>query len=684
MRLPPDMTDQLRLQTLILLDLIAPDMLKRSISICVMLGLCWLGGAREAVWWVLAGALYTEVGLYVATSQIPERVRRGLEPHDRAPIVPVLLFWLNNLMSVMIYSLPSVLLAGQPSLQLFICGIVWSFGLLVHMSNLFNTAPLYSASHVVPAYSVVALVIWAAMGQELAPGPDWQWLLVAGMGIFFGVNTAQVGANQRGVVADLRVARAEAQGRLDRLLHLAEHDPLTGLLNRRAFDERLDHALARGGATVFLLDIDGFKPINDSYSHAGGDAALMAVADRLRTAVGETGHIARLGGDEFAIAIEMSEIEGRPEWMTDALLTAIARPISFGKIAIHVTASIGIADSRRVPGSLEALLAAADQAMYRAKSSGGDRCCRFEPVDYPVRPTLADRARLLDALDAGEIRAHYQPKVSLSDGRIIGFEALARWTDRNGTVHGPSQFLAQIHELGLIAEFTSRIARQVVADVGGLIRSGLDPGHVSINVPEVSLTTLSGRKAILRILDLDPGVTPHLTLEITEDVFLGRASDGVRTSISAIRSRGARISLDDFGTGFASFQNLRQLDYDELKIDRSFVAGLGRDPSADVLIGGFLDIANGLGVEVVAEGIETPEQRARLLEMGCTLGQGYLFGKAMPFDETELRLQAEASGKTIALASRAGAGHRGTGTGPLPGPVALPAPGAQPAAAKRP
>ena len=675
MRLPPDLADQLRQQTLILLDMIQPELLKRLAVIAVPLGLCWLAGERAALWWMVAAVLYTEFGLWVAMSQIPERVRQGLDDPKGAPMAAVLVFWLNNLLSILIYSLPTVLLAGQPSLQLLLCGLVWSFGLLVHMANIFNTAPLYSASHVVPAYSMVALALWTASGQQFVAGPDWQWLLVVAMVAFFGVTAAQMGFDQRHVMADLRSTRAEAEGRLDRLMHLAEHDSLTGLLNRRAFDDRLDIAIARGGTTVFLIDLDGFKPINDSYSHAAGDAALVAVAERLRAAVGANGHIARLGGDEFAVALETSDPGGRLEWITDAMLTQIAKPIAFGKGVIHLTASIGIADSRRVPGTIEALLSAADQAMYRAKSSGGDRSCRFDPADFPVRPTLMDRTRLLEAMTDGRIVAHYQPKVCLDDGRIVGFEALARWVEPEGVLRPPSEFLPQIHESGLIAEFTARIARQVVRDIGHLLEEGHDPGQVSINVPEISLTSLSGRKEILRILDMDRAVTPHLTLEITEDVFIGRASDVVRSSIAAIRARGARISLDDFGTGFASFQNLRQLDYDELKIDRNFVSGLGQDHSAEVLIGAFLEMAQGLGVDVVAEGVETADQRAQLLRLGCRLGQGYLFGKAMPIAETAIRLSALTRGPKLAA--------QGGGSATQP-PDPFPAPGQHRAAAKRP
>ena len=674
MRLAPDLEDQFRTQSLMMLDTLRSGMSRRLASLVIPLVLCWIAGETVVVGLLIAAALYTEIGIAMIRRQVPERVSIGVECGSEVPLGTILTFWLNSVLTLVLFGIPTLVLAAQPSVPLLICGLIWSLGLLVYMDHAFNSAPLYAKGHLVPAYGIVLLTIWQASGQTFQPAPGWHWVLVVGMGVFFGASTAQIRADQKAMVADLWTARAEAQGRLDRLIHLGEHDPLTGLLNRRAFDDRLESFIAKGGATVFLIDLDGFKPINDSYSHAAGDAALVAVAERLRAAVGGDGVIARLDGDEFAVCLDTADPGGRLEWLTDAMLTQIAQPIPFGKGVLHLTTSIGIADSRRVPGPVEALLGAADQAMFRAKSSGGDRSCRFEPGEFAVRATLKDRARLIEAMERGRIVAHYQPKVRLADGSIVGFEALARWVEPDGALRSPGEFLPQIRELGLTAEFTSRIARQVVRDVGRLRAAGFDPGQVSINLPEVSLTSLSGRKDILRILELDPKVTAHLTLEITEDVFIGRANDVVRTSIAAIRARGARVSLDDFGTGFASFQNLRQLDYDELKIDRSFIAGLGQDHSAEVLIGSFLTMAQGLGVDVVAEGVETADQRAALMRLGCSLGQGYLFGKAMPIAETEIRLQSRIPSPPFGAAM---------GRSPMPPPDARAAPGLQQLAAKR-
>lgn len=186
--------------------------------------------------------------------------------------------------------------------------------------------------------------------------------------------------------------------------------------------------------------------------------------------------------------------------------------------------------------------------------------------------------------------------------------------------------------MGLQGRFMSSMSRQVIADIAAMLDAGVDPGQVSLNLSDVALATLPGRSEITDLLAQSPAVTEHLTFEITEDVFIGRAAETIQNSIAAFRAHGVRISLDDFGTGFASFHHLRQLEFDELKIDTTFVAGLGHDPTADVLVRGFLDIASGLGVSVVAEGVETEQQRQDLINMGCLTAQGYLFSSAVPCD----------------------------------------------------
>lgn len=230
----------------------------------------------------------------------------------------------------------------------------------------------------------------------------------------------------------------------------------------------------------------------------------------------------------------------------------------------------------------------------------------------------------------------------LGTGAVCGYEALARWQHPTRGLLLPAQFLPAVNELGLQGDFLSAMAQHVFSDVSRMVADGLAPGQVSINVPEVTMATHSGRQDLNRLIAAHPGASGHITFEITEDVFVARAGDMIKDSIAHFRREGVRISLDDFGTGFASFQHLRQLEFDEMKIDSSFVAGLGQDPAAEVLIRGFLSIASGLGVMVIAEGVETSLQLSHLRRMGCTFGQGWHFGKAMPVEEVRIRLFAEA------------------------------------------
>ena len=247
--------------------------------------------------------------------------------------------------------------------------------------------------------------------------------------------------------------------------------------------------------------------------------------------------------------------------------------------------------------------------------------------------TPQDKQSLTDALTNGAVRPHYQPKVHLASGEIAGFEALARWYHPDGSVRRPGTFVDQIVELGLQGDFVFSMARQVVADIGTCLDRGLDPGQVSLNIPEVALATISGRQELQDILDRSPRVRAHLTFEITEDVFIARSADVIQTSITGFRDQGIRISLDDFGTGFASFHHLQRLDFDELKIDTDFVRGLGHNSTAEVLVRGFLDIASGIGVDVVAEGVETTDQERALTNMGCPMGQGHLYSAALPLED---------------------------------------------------
>lgn len=396
----------------------------------------------------------------------------------------------------------------------------------------------------------------------------------------------------------------------------------------------------RLGVTVFLLDLDGFKPINDSYSHSAGDVVLCAVAQRLRQLVGADGHVARLGGDEFAVVKTTITSPRTAQQFGHSLIRAVTEPIPFEQKMLGVGVSVGIARQGHDTPDLPALMSGADQAMYLAKQDPERQPRIFDKGAFPVRASLEDRNILIAAMQNLEIMPHYQPKVSLDTNRIVGFEALSRWQHPTRGLLSPAEFLPQINELGLQGTFMIHTAQQVLRHIQTITAQGLDPGQMSINVSEVTLATVSGHNDLMALIDEYPHLRKHLTFEITEDIFIARSGDMIQRSIANFRRTGVRISLDDFGTGFASFQHLKDLEFDELKLDTAFVRDLGIDPAARILIDGLLTIGSGLGAQVVAEGVETPHQRDMLQQMGCHVVQGYFYGMAAPISETIMRLGA--------------------------------------------
>jgi diguanylate cyclase (GGDEF)-like protein len=627
----------LRHQTRIVLHITSRDLLKRVAAMALVLCICWYSGAGNEVFVTAGVILMTEVIARYCDDILPDR-------DDDLGLPLILTVWAVNSVSTVAYLWPGVILAGQGSVALLLAGFMWMFGLFVHISNTFVALPVYNWSQMVPAFFTALVLIWTASQAGHAPGPPGEWLvLMALMGVYAS-NTAETLNQQKDTQRALNAARAEATQRLRALEHMTQHDALTGLRNRQAFDTEVGNLLSRrkadGRVAIFLLDLDGFKPINDTYSHDAGDTVLVTVARRLESIAAESGIAARFGGDEFGLALTGISTDAAALRVADRIIAALSQPIPWGEKMLRTAASVGICLSGRTENSVSALCAAADQAMYRAKSDGVGRAVLFDSRSFPARLTLRDRLALSEAVASGQIRPHYQPKVDLATGDVFGFEALARWHHPDRGLLHPSTFLPQINELGLQGDFLNAMASHVLRDIEGLIADGLDPGQVSINLPEIALATHSGRQDLDRLLAAHRSALPHIIFEITEDVFIARSADMIQDSIARFRLAGLRISLDDFGTGFASFQHLRQLEFDELKIDPSFVRDIGTDPAATVLVEGFLAIARGLGVTVIAEGVETEDQRQRLLALGCRYAQGYLFGHAMPLAETRIRLMA--------------------------------------------
>ncbi|SMY08975.1 putative bifunctional diguanylate cyclase/phosphodiesterase [Flavimaricola marinus] len=630
--------DTLQNELMLVMQVSMRDLFKRLTSILPMLMICYMVSDPFLVFLLAAVILLTEVILRVCTSILPEHP-------SEISIALILVMWTTNSVSTFAYLAPAILLTMQPSVPLLLTGFVWVFGVSVYITNTFTALPYYNWSQLVPGFLVVVISMVTANQSGHVAGAAWEWWMAAGIMVIYGSNTVQTLIMQKATQTALNAARQEANARLAALEKLTRRDSLTGLLNRRAFEDKvaaLIQSRAYGGqVAVFLIDLDRFKPINDSYSHDAGDQVLVTLAQRLTEAAGDIGVAARFGGDEFAFAKPGLRSAQEAEALGAALLASIEEPIVYEGRKLRVGASLGIGMTGMGNNQVDAICAAADQAMYRAKTDTGTKVILYHKEDFAPRVTLQDRACIIDALEKGQIGPHYQPKVNLRTGCLTGFEALARWDHPERGLLLPGRFLPQIDELGLQGDFLNHMAEAVLSDVTGLLAEGLNPGQVSINVPEVTLATYSGRQDLDRLLEKFAGAKPFITFEITEDVFITRAGDFIQESISHFRAQGVRISLDDFGTGFASFQHLRELEFDELKIDTSFVAGLGIDPSAEVLVEGFLSIAKGLGVDVIAEGVETDAQRNRLLELGAHFGQGWRFGRAIPLDEARVRMIAE-------------------------------------------
>ena len=419
--------------------------------------------------------------------------------------------------------------------------------------------------------------------------------------------------------------------------HRALHDPLTGLPNRALFADRLTVALLqsdrRGMVAVLFLDLDHFKLINDSRGHRAGDELLQRFAARLKTVMRPGDTLARFGGDEFCIVCSGLTSDDEAVRIAQRLLEELALPFSLTTGDHFVSASIGISLADGPCRPAEDLIREADAAMYRAKDGGR---ARFEIFDEVMRANATRRLRLDNDLrraleeDGDELLAHYQPIVSMPDGAVVGVEALVRWEHPQRGLLAPGEFISVAEDSGAIVALGDHVLRLACRQAAEWIE-GLEGGPfwVSVNLAprQVALPGLGDRVvAILAETGLDPA---RLHLEITESALLEESELTIRNLLD-LTAIGVQLVLDDFGTGYSSLAYLRRFPIAAIKIDRRFIAGLGRNPEDTTIVEAILRMAAGLRMEVVAEGIETTSQAAILHEMGCRTGQGYLWSRPVP------------------------------------------------------
>jgi len=442
---------------------------------------------------------------------------------------------------------------------------------------------------------------------------------------------------------ELERAHQATRAAQQRAQQLADHDALTGIPNRRKFWLRLDAAVAhaRSGAASFavvVIDLDGFKPINDLQGHGAGDLVLREVARRLRDAIRADDTVARLGGDEFALIVAFGSgaaVQSAGE-LADRLIDAISRPLAIDGATGRLGASIGIAHCPKDGTDAHDLLRKADIAMYRAKQAGGNQYCVFESsMEEQLRTQAELEAALRAAVDAGAVIPYYQPIVDMQERRLHGFEVLARWNDpRHGSV-APDVFVPLAEKTGLISAMAIRLLRSACRDS----RQWPADLTISLNVSPGQLRDMQFATQLVDVLQ-DEGFPPaRVAIEVTETALI---PDVVRANsvLSMLRALGIKVALDDFGTGYSSLSLLHQFPFDLLKIDRSFIAALHDTPERTTIVSATVRLATGLGLPVVAEGIEDGETAALLARMGCRYGQGFHFGKPMPTD----RAAAYASG----------------------------------------
>ncbi|MFB3777778.1 MAG: EAL domain-containing protein [Bryobacteraceae bacterium] len=460
----------------------------------------------------------------------------------------------------------------------------------------------------------------------------------------------------RGVVQRGRDGRAiRMAGSQTDVTRTKAFDPLTGLPNRVMFNDCLAGALERAkygqkcSFAVLFLDLDHFKDVNDSYGHIVGDELLVQVAERLRGAVrtAPSPHhprpldvVARLGGDEFAVLIEYPDILNAASLVSARIQAEFERPFPVAGTTMFTTVSIGIACSNGQYQSPVEVLRDADTAMYRAKQRGR---ARSEVFDEEMRASAIDRLQLMNdlplALEQGQFLLHYQPKVRLRDGALLGFEALVRWQHPTRGLLLPTRFIPLAEETGHIL----RLGRWVLREACTALRSW--QRELSTNAPVEMSVNLSAKQfrdpdlaATIETILRETGLAPAcLQLEITESVLVEDA-DAVATVLARLKTLGIGFKVDDFGTGYSSLNYLHLLPFDALKIDRSFVIGLTKKGNSNELVKAILSLGETLGMEVVAEGIETPEQASALSSIGCVCGQGYLYSRPLPAEDAKAML----------------------------------------------
>ena len=454
--------------------------------------------------------------------------------------------------------------------------------------------------------------------------------------------------------AELRILAvrdiSERKEAAERIAHLAFHDALTGLPNRSVFADHLARTVVKAdeGAehvAVLCVDLDGFKAVNDIYGHPAGDALLIAAAQRLRSAVRGHELVARLGGDEFAVIQSGGEQPGHAGLLAQRIVDALSEPFAIGPDTVRMSASVGVALFPADAADPESLIKNADMALYRAKADGRGTARFYEAaMDEALRRRRQLEADLWQAIGRGELSVHYQPLADLGSGRILGFEALLRWTHGRLGEIGPAAFIPLAEESGLILKLGEWVLREACREAARWTPAL----KLSVNLSPVQFTQgdlAAEVEAILAETGLDP---VRLELEVTEGLLIKDPGKAIAI-LERIKALGVQISMDDFGTGYSSLSYFRMFPFDKVKIDQSFIRDMIDNPQARAIIRSVIGLGRGLGMPVVAEGVETEAQLEALRAEGCDQVQGYWISRPGPignFEGVVMDRGAETAGKS--------------------------------------
>lgn len=438
-----------------------------------------------------------------------------------------------------------------------------------------------------------------------------------------------------GIFSDIS-QRKQDEERIQRLAHF---DVLTGLPNRVLLNDRISHALSMAQRShsqlaVLFLDIDHFKNINDSIGHRIGDELLKLVAERLNSVVREEDTVSRLGGDEFILVLQDTDADGAAH-VAEKLLASVARPYQIEPYDLIITPSIGISMFPADGENFDTLYQCADVAMYRAKHDGRNNFRFFTPA---MQANSTRRLRLENALrhalELNQLCLHYQPQMSLASGRIIGAEALLRWTHPDFGMVSPAEFIPVAEDSGLILPIGEWVLRTAAGQMKSWMDRGMEPMIIAVNLSAVQFRHANLPEKITQILDEVKLLPQYLELELTEGVAMDDPLGAIAV-MDNLHGRGIRMSIDDFGTGYSSLSYLKRFKVYKLKIDQSFVQYLTDNPEDKAIVSAIISMSGSLGLQTIAEGVETAGQQAFLLGQGCNEIQGYYFSRPLPAEQFE-------------------------------------------------